>query len=289
MRTPSERLREWLEARIDEASPGTRMPTAAQCGRDFGLSVPTVLKVLGEYQRRGRLVSIRGKGTFVAPLPRAGAHTGPPPAQSSVDSLYGYLTDLIARGVLKLGEPLPQVKALSAQCAVAPATVTRAYRRLVAAGVATKVGKSYQVGSFRQVVGGGSGKPVLLFCGDDTGRRSLFTTDDLSPTYLAMQDELTRRGYRLGYLEDGALPGLAESWVRGSASPPYALVFHRMTRERYAVIGPHLARLCSVLRRRTLSLPVVIDWERSNLVESPPRCLDFQRGHVTTAAARGLA
>ncbi|MEU6035830.1 GntR family transcriptional regulator [Actinomadura sp. NPDC047616] len=62
------RIRMEIEARIRDGrlGPGTRVPTEAELGREFGVSRITVQRALRDLAEAGLVVRYRGRGTFVA-------------------------------------------------------------------------------------------------------------------------------------------------------------------------------------------------------------------------------
>ena len=63
-KTKHARLREWIVANIDAWPRGERLPTEFELARKFGISRPTVHKVLGSLRDDGFVTRARSRGTF---------------------------------------------------------------------------------------------------------------------------------------------------------------------------------------------------------------------------------
>ena len=63
---PSERFREWIDEQLAQRQPGARLPTACECAAQWDLSRSTVTRILSEYRRKGLIVRIPRRGTFLA-------------------------------------------------------------------------------------------------------------------------------------------------------------------------------------------------------------------------------
>ena len=68
--TQHEKISGELRKRLDAMRPGERFPSEPELCREFGVARMTVNKVVTELVRDGRLVRQRGRGSFVAEVPR---------------------------------------------------------------------------------------------------------------------------------------------------------------------------------------------------------------------------
>ena len=68
--TQHEKISVELRKRLDAMRPGERFPSEPELCREFGVARMTVNRVVTELVRDGRLVRQRGRGSFVAEVPR---------------------------------------------------------------------------------------------------------------------------------------------------------------------------------------------------------------------------
>jgi DNA-binding transcriptional regulator YhcF (GntR family) len=288
-RRPTEALAEWLDRRIQDGEPGEQLPTGKELAKTFGLSELTVKKVLKGYNERGLVTRIRGKGTFI-PGGEVSPQSRIESPRSSTDVLFDHLDELICGGALKRGDALPSVKSLSLQFKVTPATVIASYRKLQDIGRVVKVGKTFWVGSFQDILFPSPKKEVYFLYDTSEDLSQTFRSGVLSMAYQKMQNELLVHGYVFRFQTFAEMPGLLDKWRRKGVGP-YGIVMYRLE----ASAGPGLVlQLVNFLRkaRRELSVVprVLLDWETTAVhLEFSQSVHNLLRGHVSTSAARALA
>ncbi|MBD3239904.1 MAG: GntR family transcriptional regulator [Chitinivibrionales bacterium] len=285
-RAPTGILRSWLAEQAQGCLPGTALPRLADLARRFGVSERTVRTLVRELVSRGRLYTVRGLGTFVGPAaPRSDTgDSGQSTRQLSADSLAGQIQAAIGRGEYRSGDPLPSVKTLCLQFHVTERTVATAYRTLATRGHVIRVGKRYWVGDFAELAfTDGPPRDVYLFHGNP-GAEHLYTRDQLSPAYRAMEQELMLHGATLHYLPAGALVEQTARW-QSNGIPPLGVVLAGQPAEQLEPAIAQLVRLRERLRRDMPSVLVVgmsapgLD-RRFNFITT---------GNVPTVQARTLA
>ncbi len=67
-----------ISARIDagELAPGARLAPERDLAGEYGVAYLTVRRAMVELRARERIITVHGKGTFVAPASREGDDTG---------------------------------------------------------------------------------------------------------------------------------------------------------------------------------------------------------------------
>lgn len=100
-------LRQWLRQQIDGLPPGTPVPPERTLSAQFNISRTTVRQALHDLAVEGRIVRMRGRGTFVAP-----------PKLTQSLQLTSYTQDMIAQG-LRPGARLIDVTVTTAEVGVA--------------------------------------------------------------------------------------------------------------------------------------------------------------------------
>lgn len=226
----------------------------------------------------GLVVRIPGRGTYTPFAPDDG--TLPRSTTDPVESLVHALREQIASGALKLGESLPQLKFLRLQFGVASETITRAYRRLVAQGLATRMGKHYVVGSPREVLSREQSRRAVLYDVADEGFATMFERSELkTPAFLAMERELIHQGFRVEY-------GEAADFRRDVAgtSLPDAVICSWVDRPRYDRVMEALQKPMATSRGPHRPLVVTGSSRRP-----PSGVQQLCTGHVSTMVARRCA
>lgn len=282
---PTDRLREWLEAQLDALSPGAALPTSTELSRRFGLSVRTINTVMKPYMAGGRIVRIRGRGTFIA----GGDPTAPPdtaPPRSSAERIADAVKESISTGDLKFGDQLPPVTFMSRQFHVTPSTVTAAYRTLARERYAVRIGRSYWIGGFKNLVSLDLHKQVLLLHGEaDTFSRA-FARDLYTTAYLRMERELAGLGYALRVVDMHNRD--AQQSLSGDI-PPYGIVLYRHDATRIAEAEPLLHRLTARPRAEHVRIPLLLDMRFGRLDHPLPDAHILHRGNLSTAAGKTVA
>lgn len=283
---PVERLRRWIEEQLALLPPGAAFPTELELARQWNISRRSVGRLLSRFAEQGRLIRIPGKGTFV---PGPGSdETEPAPAfpNSSSERLEDTIYRSLCAGELKSGEALPSIKYMSRRFRLSPATVIRAYRRLCNAGIVTRVGKTFWIGTFRDLIHGPGGKKVFLFYDESEDFGRIFRDDTLAMAYRKMEDVLSSGGYLLHFEQTGNLGRLARSWV-SSRSFPYGLIFYSFDPEKFRTGVSAMASLLST--REGKELPIVVDWRWGHGRPVSRRMHQLSRHNVATTVARLLA
>lgn len=100
----------------DRRRPGDRVPSQNELARKHGVSVETVLKSLGDLERRGLIRRERGRGTFVAPAARGGGPVSKTVAigvviseswdRAEIDPFYQEMISRLAQAAGRAGHPL---------------------------------------------------------------------------------------------------------------------------------------------------------------------------------------
>lgn len=210
--SPSQKLIEWMEHTLRHERPGTRLPRLRDLAARFALSERSVRLMIRPYVRMGKLCTVRGKGTFVAPLepavPSQSAENAP---RRSVDSLVEALSRGISDGTFRRGEALPPVKAISLQHKLTARTVSAAYRRLASMGRVHRLGKRYWVGGLGELGTGMANREIHILT-PNADFRNLFHQSYLSQAYQAMEQELVSCGSVLHFHSVDDFPWLISQW-----------------------------------------------------------------------------
>ncbi len=283
---PTDKLRAWLESRLDALPPGAVLPTSAALGRRFGLSVRTVNTVMKPYMAAGRIVRIRGRGTFIGGADTDAAQDTAPP-RSSAERIADAVKESISTGDLKFGDQLPPVTFMSRQFHVTPSTVTAAYRALARERYAVRVGRSYWIGGFKNLVSMDLHKQVLLLHREGHAFDEIFEDDLYTTAYLKMERELASQGYAVHVvdMED-------DEAVRAHIgdAPPYGVVLYRHDGGRFGEAAPLLKRLMPrPTRTERVRVPLLLDWRFGRVDRPPPDTHILHRGNLSTAAGKTVA
>ncbi|MBD3393163.1 MAG: GntR family transcriptional regulator [Chitinivibrionales bacterium] len=283
-----EAMRQWLHEQVARQSPGSRLPTAKELARAFGIAEITVKKHFATLRRAKRIHTIRGRGTFCGPAPRLSNQT-PAKPESSSDTIARHVEDLIRTGTLKRGDALPAPKSLCYQFRVTTATVTAAYRGLAKRGRVVKVGRTYWVGSFAETVFPAFKKEIAFVYGSPQDLKSVFRSGFMPAAFRRLQDELAFHGFVLRYYPLNTFGALCRNWTRSTAHP-YGILLAGATEERARLFAPPLKRYGAALRSAAAQAPrIVVHWNRGNFVSLGEPVVPFVEGHVSTSAARLLA
>ncbi|MBN1671762.1 MAG: GntR family transcriptional regulator [Kiritimatiellae bacterium] len=281
-------LQAWLDDWLRNAEPGARLPSDQALAAAWGVSHSTVRRLLRACAAAGRLVRIRGKGTFI---PRTGP-TSPPPVSyraSSVQSIVDWLTEAISAADLKVGDPLPANKIMCARFHVRSATVRQAYARLRQQDLATQVGKYWWVGHPDELARDPAKKAVVLFADRAYDLDRVFDTPELSALITAGETELLRQGYTLHFDYADNLEKQVRAWSRRK-SWPHGLIF---SGPRVGVLDPpdideRHQRVASAYRARRRPLPPIV--VLTNRAERRIGGVHlFSMSHAGTVVARTLA
>lgn len=247
------RVHDALREHVADASPGQPLPTDRQHAARFGVSTRTVARIMKQLVDEGLVVRVRGKGSFTAPLE---SRTMPPPPAGAAGDLAASIRRDIVQGALTDGQSLPAVKFLCRELHVSPSTVSRAYRLLADEGLVSRIGQTYHVGRFSDIVYRRRAGEVLVYLSPDpSGTRSL-SSRSYGTAFHRMEDLLARTGYTVRYRAAGRLARDITAIADGP--PPRGMVLVGVDPGSWEGLEPRLRRL----RRRfgASELPIVCDW-----------------------------
>ena len=266
---PVKDFSEWIEKVLDDPSSAERLPTIHQLSRQFGISPSSVRRVLKPYIADNRLVTIRRRGTFIRA--RAGHAYTPAgqPAATSARSVADAVTDDIAAGRLKHGDPLPPLKVVCSQFKTAHRNVTRAYRLLEQKGLVRKVGRSYWVGGMKSIRGYGRRKSIPCFNFSEGDPSDMSLNNEIGNAYERLEAELNHHGLNLRF----EAPERVDLFLRPDAfakSDCAGVIISGLVEDRFRALlplvkalGPTPARrgkpilLCGAIPQRNVTLPRV--------------------------------
>lgn len=272
-------LRTWVEEQLATAAPGSAFPPDRQLAKEWGLSARTVARVMTGYAAGHRVVRIPGKGTFVP------GGTGVKPASDMAPPRRGmadHLKRSIVHGELRAGDALPSVKYMARRFRTSRAAVIAAYRGLIADGLVTKVGRTFWVGRFRDLLHPQPGREVLLLVRDKAELRKVFSPGEfVSAAYRKLEQTLSTAGFmlRCDFLEN--LPAQYRNWRR-SRRFPYGLGSRRLETS-----PPETAGI--MFRTMRHPMPTVVDWEAGVHPHMFNATCVFSRSNTATTVARELA
>jgi DNA-binding transcriptional regulator YhcF (GntR family) len=285
MNENTEKFNAWIKGQIKSGKPGYKLPFDHELAKSWNISERTVKRILKNYRENGDICRIPGKGTFIQ------GGKGKPsvrlrrPPKTSTQNIIDAIYKAICTGELKRGEPLPPIKFMSPQFRVAPSTVIKAYQELQQMGRVVKVGKTFWVGSFRQLIHPRTKKEVYLFCYNSYEFSTIFKSDRLSLAYQRLEEELSTNGYLLLCESTANMEKLFSKWL-DLKKIPYGLIFFNINEAQFNKIRPSLKQF---LDRTGDSKPgVLIDYAGDLLIKSGD-INAISRGHISTMAARIVA
>jgi DNA-binding transcriptional regulator YhcF (GntR family) len=215
----SDALRQWVEGVLAKGSPGMQLPVDRCLAERFGVSPVTVRRILSGYGREGRLVRVRGKGTFLPGSQAVEPLDVPRVRQAAAEAIVTEIVSQVSRGTLRRGSPLPSYDTLCRTFGVSPNTVSRAMERLVSRGVATKVGKYYRVGTFNDIVRQPVRREICFFVPPQLDLGELFTTHEIALAFNKMENELLVHGHKIDYRTHEHLEPAVRHWVATNRYP----------------------------------------------------------------------
>lgn len=281
---PTRLLSQWLTEQVQKLPAGTPLPTTEALATRFGISPRTVNRALAGFIRTRKIVRVRGRGSFVGgpdDLPRSPTRVARrDPVQTVVDAV----SDEIATGAFRVGDPLPALKYLRVRFSVAPDTVSEAYRRLVKKGLVVQIGRTFWVGGrLIELLNASSRVEVYLLnpFGEDCA--NIFQGDDLAIAYRRMEQELMSKRVLLRYESAHTTERLARAWRK--KGPPLGVVLFKTTPE-FAL--EHLRPLRSFMKASS-ALKVLADISSGNPGVLAHDALVLSRGNILTSCARTLS
>lgn len=278
---PRDAFAKWLADEVAGASPGKRLASHRELAQRWNLSETTVRAVASTFVRRGKLVCIPGKGTFIGGPPR---DEPPSPPRSSVESLISALSHALVRGELKRGDALPPVKMICLQYHVTPATVAAAYRGLECAGLVIRVGRRYWAGGLTTTALRSRGDRILLFYDSNEGFARFLETCVWRDGLFEMESELHSCGFRLTFRP---LETLHHWWERerGALEGVHGVV---VASESAARLSDESAWLAPMVNKR-IAEPLRILFAGGRPARVDRRFHHFVHGHIPTVRAREVA
>ncbi|MBD3240330.1 MAG: GntR family transcriptional regulator [Chitinivibrionales bacterium] len=276
-----------LEAWIEGLRPGARLPTDTDLGRQWGASSRTIRRHMKRFEARGLVVRVQGRGTFRAPVQRGNAPEPAPPPASSRDRLTAQLTDAIARGEIKRGDPLPQTKYLKLQYGLSGKTILRAYSRLEQQGLAHRLGRRYYAGRLLPAVHPLQRHDVYLVTPEASDFDRIFDGDLMAPAYVAFERTLRSLGLILEYETRHRLSELVHECAHGDRIAA-GVVLWNFDGESY----PHIEKLFGPLVTHCPAprLSLLLDTVTMGPITRAPRHVDIvSRGNIMTTQARAVA
>lgn len=281
-KNPSGELESRIRAFCADSPPGTRLPVPASLATDSNCSPATVRRVLEKLAREGALQRVRGKGTFTPFSERSAiAPAEPDAAEAIAENLAGQ----IARGEVKLGQPLPQVKLMRLQFRVANRTVMRAYRLLAERGLVERVGRRWYVGPMRRALSSGPRRRAVLYNMTAYDFSVVFEMSELKTrAFLSMERELISQGFRVEYRDSGAYESDFAADSPDEALPGIAIFAVVPAGEYGTVVDRVRQRLRRAAAGRTKVLVIT-----GSSARPPAGIAHLCTGHVTTMLARRLA
>lgn len=247
-RGPSQNFLQWVEKAIADPGFGNRLPTVRELSRNFGLSPSTIHKKLRPYIEDNTLTAIRGRGLFITSrMPQS--HV-PSSAQSlaPAQSIEEALTEDIASGRLKHGDPLPPVKFVCSQFKTGQSSVTRAYRMLQKRGLARRVGRRFWVGGLQPLHSFGAHGTVLCFNFSEGDVSDLSVNTEFRGAFEAMERELQNHRLSIRFRDPGQLDMLLrpEAFLKGDFR---GIIISSVLEEKYKELSPRLEALGPALTR----------------------------------------
>jgi DNA-binding transcriptional regulator YhcF (GntR family) len=285
IKKPSDKLAAWLKQQLKEKQPGERLPTDRELGSTFNLSRSTVKRVVSQFVKKGLVVRIPGKGSFLPQEETGQDHPIQTPS-SSAEVISASIYQSICSGDLKNGEALPPIKYMSYRFRVSASTVIAAYKRLQEAGHITKVGKTFWVGAFKNLIRAEPKREVYLFNYRSYDFTRLFQEDMLAYAYQKMERELLTHGRLLRFENSKDWPQLYKKWLKEERIPA-GIIFSGFNSPRLTTILPELKYF---LDQTGENRPrVLLEWLGGQYRREMQSIQLLTRGSILTMAANALA
>ena len=290
MLSPRQKLEKWLARACNTLKPGDQLPTDSELAATFSLCAKTVARVMRKWHAEGKVLRIKGKGTVIPSIreesvPPIGKH------ETSEDHLVSYLLESLGNGIFQTGQPLPQVKFLCHKFKLSPETVARAYHRLGKAGHITKVGKTFWVGRFGELMHTNPTREVCLLKYESSDFRDIFADNMLALSYRKMEHELATYGYYLRFESTSNVKSVFAAYIRQQKLPS-GLILFKSNLLQYKTIFSHIREFTRRAKPiQPSAVPVLLDWDvlPDELHPIPKQVHFLPRGYISTAGARAVA
>jgi len=242
--SPSRSFVSWIERIIADPKAGYCLPTIAELSGRFGISRSSVRRKLRPFIDDGRLTAVQGRGIFVSSRMPEAPRPSVLPTATSPHSVADAVSEDIAAGKLKHGDPLPEVKLLSGRFKTTTATVTSAYRLLQERGLARRIGRRYWIGGMRSIQSFGVRKKIPCFNFSVGDPSDLAAGNEIGNAWENMELELHNHGLSL-HLEDSRKLDLflrPDAFARSDCA---GLLISGIEYNQAARIWPRLETLCA--------------------------------------------
>lgn len=281
--TALENFSRWIRETIVDPSAGECLPTIHELARRFNVSNSSIQRALKPFLEDGSLTGIRGRGIFVTSRMESPAQPVSNRTIPSARSIADAVTDDIATGRLKHGDPLPPVKLVRRQFKTAQKNVTRAYRILEQKGLARRVGKRYRVGGMQSLRSFGARGTIVCFNFADGNASDVTSNVHIRLAFETMEHELHNHRLALEFLDAKRLDlflrpeNLAKSTCAG-------IIISGIDERRFDVLFPRLDRLGPALARSGKRILLCGAHYRR-----PKRTQFFCHGTIVTSVVRTAA
>ena len=280
---PSRVFSRWIEEVIAEPSGNECLPSTTELSRQFGLSPTSINRILKRFVAGGELTAIRGKGTFVTSrMAPAEKHVTLHSVTSS-RTIAEALTEDIATGRLKRGDPLPSFKLLRNQFKTGHTTIRHAYRMLEKRGLVKRVGRSYWVGGMKSVRAFGARGTVVCFNFSEGDPSDMMAETEIREVFTAMEHELHAHRLTL-HFEDCKRLDLFLRPGAWSGSDSAGMMISGITKTRFHDLFPRIEALGPALSRNGKRLLLCGAHYRR-----PKRTHFFCHGTIITSVVRTAA
>ena len=277
----------WIKKQISSLSQGHPLASESELAQRKGVSRSTVARVLSQLAQEGLIHRIQGKGSFVGKEPLA--PTTQPNLErntaTSAELVADYFQNRMAYGEMRVGDIMPQIKAVSIRLKVNPATVIEGYRILVQKGLISKIGKSYWIDNTHELLGPMTKKTLIAFSPDEISTSHIYNNTMMSSAFVRFEMELNRFGYVIHYHKLSEFDALSKKWLRSSKVRPDAILLSGMVKPYIKAFPQNIFDFFK--KDRDLKIKILIAGE----IEKPKLkdCYHFHQSHSTTLSFRKLA
>ena len=238
----------WLEEIISDRNAGYALPTIRELSRRFQVSLSSVRRWLKPYIDDGKLDAVQGRGIFVTSRTPRTSRPDVLRSKTPTHSIATAVTEDIAAGKLKHGDPLPAVKTLAGQFRTNNETVTGAYRLLQERGLVRKIGRFYWVGGMKSIQAFGSRKIIPCFNFSEGDSSDLTAGNEIANAYENFERELHNHGLCLQFepCEELDLFLRPDAFAKSDCA---GVVLSGITVERFDILSPLIEALGPALAR----------------------------------------